>query len=73
MQKLLTFFQQKDTGIFQILTFEILTKLSLTPLLVLNKHAQILRNLIQANMSLGISLYQNIEFISQRSIYWQYF
>ena len=40
LQKLLTFFQQKNIGIFEILTFEILTSPQLTTSLVLNDRAQ---------------------------------
>ena len=39
MQKLLTFFSRKNIGIFEILTFEILTKRYLTMSLVLNNRA----------------------------------
>ena len=39
MQKLLTFFQQKNIGIFERLTFENLTKLQLITSLVLNNRA----------------------------------
>ena len=41
LQKLLTFFQQKILGVFEILTFENLTKRLLTTSLVLNNRAQI--------------------------------
>ena len=41
LQKLLSFFQQKNIGVFEILTFEILTKRKLTMSLVLNNRAQI--------------------------------
>ena len=41
LQKLLTFFQQKNIGKFKILKFEILTSCKLTTLLVLNNRAQI--------------------------------
>ena len=39
VQKLFTFFQQKNIGIFEILKFEILTKRQLTTSLVLNNRA----------------------------------
>ena len=39
LQKLLTFFQQKNNGEYKILTFEILTKRLLTASLVLNNRA----------------------------------
>ena len=39
MQKLLSFFQQKNIGIFERLTFEILTSRELTTSLVLNNRA----------------------------------
>ena len=39
VQKLLNFFLTKNIGLFEVLTFEILTKRSLTMLLVLNNLA----------------------------------
>ena len=42
LQKLLSFFSTKNIGVFEILTFEILTKGSLMMLLVLNNLALIL-------------------------------
>ena len=42
LQKPLTFFSTKNIGIYQILTFEILTKRLLTTSLVLNNRAQVI-------------------------------
>ena len=59
LQKLLTFFSKKSEGVLQILTFEILTKRSLTTSLVLNNRALVFKNVLFIFFSTKLSIVIN--------------